>query len=147
MRRMPGRDSGFLDDLELADVADPVDVRAAAEFDREVTETQHAHAIAVFFAEQGGGAGLQRVVEIHDLDVGGGIHADFAIDQPLDLGQLLRAHRTRMGEIETQMVGSDQRTALLDVVTQHLLQGGVHQVRGRVVQHDGLAARPRRPGR
>src|SRR5207249_5058266 len=52
-------------DLEEADFAGAAEVRAAAQLGREVTDLDHADAIAVLLAEQRHRAGLERLVEIH----------------------------------------------------------------------------------
>src|SRR5215472_2498960 len=46
-----------------------------------------------------------------------------------------------MREVEAQPVRRDERALLRDVFAEHLPQGGVQQVRRRMVQHGGLAPR------
>src|SRR4029453_19569101 len=52
-------------DLEQTDLAGAAKVRAAAQLGREVADLDHAHSIAVLFAEKRHRAGLERLVEIH----------------------------------------------------------------------------------
>ena len=56
MRRTPGGDAAFAEDLEQADVAGALHVRAAAQLRREIPDAQHAHVVVVFLAEQRHGA-------------------------------------------------------------------------------------------
>ena len=44
-----------------------------------------------------------------------------------------------MREVEAQAIGFDQRSLLRDVLAQHLAQGAVQEVRGRVVAADRVA--------
>ena len=46
----------------------------------------------------------------------------------------------RMGEVEAQAVGCDQRASLADVLAEHRPQAGMEQVRGGVIAHDVPAA-------
>ena len=121
-------------DLEQADVAGAGHVGAAAEFAREA-DIQHAHGVAVFLAEQRHGAALDRVVIGHDLRHGGLVGQDLSIDDGFHAGDLLGGQRRVLREVETGLVGIDQRAALLDVSAQHLAQRLVHQVGGGVVAH------------
>ncbi len=83
-------------------------MRTATQLDGKITEPQHPHPLAVFLAENGCRAGLDRLVEIHDLDVRIRVRPDFGIYQPLDFGQLLFGHGFRVGEVETKVIGGDQ---------------------------------------
>ncbi len=133
-------DACLVRDLEDADVARAVDVRAAAELDREVAEVQHAHLVAVLLAEQRHGTRLHGVVVAHQLRVGRHVAADLAVDDALDLGKLLRSHGLVVREVEAQPVRRDERAFLLHVLAEHLPERGVHQVRSGVIEPDRLAA-------
>ena len=98
-------------------------------------DIQHAHGVAVFLAEQRHGAALDRVVIGHDLRHGGLIGQDLGIDDGFHASDLLGGQRRVLREVETGLVGIDQRAALLDVSAQHLAQRLVHQVGGGVVAH------------
>ena len=113
---------------------------AAAQFSGELAHAQHAHAFAVFFAEQRHGAEIQRLLHAHVVHFGFGIAADLGVHQVFDGPQLFGADRLEVREIETGALGGDQRAFLADVFTQHLAQGGMQQMGGAVVQHRGLAA-------
>ena len=98
-----------------------------------------ANLVAVFFAEQGASAGVAGVVHRHqprrDLVV---LQHD-VVGDVLDATKLVRRDRLRMHEVETQPVGCDHRTALRDVIAEHLAQRFVQQMRGGVVGADRRA--------
>src|SRR5450830_1731469 len=102
-------------------------------------DVEHAHFVAVFFAEQGHGAVLDGVVKRHVLGPGLVVLQDLAVDDGFHLGDLLGRDGGVVAEVETGLVGIDQRTLLRHVAAQHFAQGLVHQVGGRVVA-DGAAA-------
>ena len=141
MRRTPAETPPSDDDLEQADVTGARHVRAAAQFGRGLAHAQHAHAIAVLLAEQRHRAEIQRFLHVHVVHFGRMVVADFGVHPALDLGQLAGTERSEMGEVEAQTVGRDQRTLLGDVIAEHAAQGGMQQVRGRVVEHGGGATR------
>ncbi len=119
----------------------------ATEFDREaVAEIQDAYLVFVLLAEQGNGARGHGIVVLHMLDVGRRILANLFVDEVLDLLQLLHRYRLVMRKVEPQPVGCDQRTFLLHVFAEDLAQCCVHQVRSRMVEHDGRAALAVDPG-
>ena len=82
------RDAGLGGNLEQADVAGPLDVRAAAQFRRELADLEHADAVAVLFAEQRHRAAVDRLVVGHLRRVGRRVAADLLVDPLLDLPQL-----------------------------------------------------------
>ena len=103
-------------------------------------EAHHAHLVAVFLAEQGDGTQLLGLVERHftmlvDVDV----LTNQVVHHAFHLAQFLVGHFLEVREVETQRVGADERTLLLHMVAQHLFQGVVQQVRGRVVGCAGVA--------
>ncbi len=110
-------------------------VAAAAEFAGVGRiEGDHAHALAVFFPEKHHRAGLLRLLDrnaarFFEADV----FADFFVHDLLDLGQFLVGHFLEMRKVEAQGLVVEVRAFLLDVVAEHAAQGGVQQVRGRVV--------------
>ena len=85
-----GRDAAFVDDLAQADVAGAADVRAAAQLLAEAGDGDDAHPVAVLFAEQSHGAGVERLVEIHDVGVDLDVLQDLLVDEPLDFRPALR---------------------------------------------------------
>ena len=142
-RRTPERDGFLAGELEQADFAGGGGVRAAAELGREaVRELDHAHLVAVLFAEERHGVVLVdghvdgHVFERFDFGVG----EHFAVDDVLDLFEFFVGDLREVGEVEAQAVGIDQRAGLLDVRAQNLAQRGVEQVRAGVVAADGVAA-------
>src|SRR3546814_8954491 len=77
-------------------------VGAATQLGREFAHAQHPHPLAVFFAEQGHGAEIERLLHVHLMHFGLGIAADLRVDQGFDLGQLLVADRSEEHTSELQ---------------------------------------------
>ena len=110
-----GRDRAFRQDGEKSDIAEAMDMGAAAQFDRigfgrgrVVTHGEDAHLITIFFAEQGFGTGLDRIVRRHQPRGDIGILTDDGIHLLLDLLQFLVAQWLWMTEIEAQAVRRNQ---------------------------------------
>ena len=131
-------DSAFTDDLEEADVARTRNVRAAAQLFAG-SNGQHAHGVAVLFAEEHHGSALLRGFQLHDGSVGCGIGKNLGVHQAFDLGHLRRRHAHAVCEVEARALRTDQGTFLLNVASQHFAQRFVHQMGGAVVAHDVLA--------
>ena len=118
-------------------------MRAAAKLHRNAAvfaHFDHAHNLAVFLAEHCDSALLlcllDRKLLGHDRMTG----EDPVVDGDLDLKQLVRCHRLKMGEVEAQAIRLDQRARLMDVVTQYPLECGVQKMRGTVGAADRVAA-------
>src|SRR6202020_786788 len=79
-----GRNAAFHDDLEEADIATATHVRTAAQLTREA-EIEHAHFVAVLFAEQRHGAALHRFVERHHAHDARRVRQHFRVDDGFDL--------------------------------------------------------------
>ena len=136
------------DDLEDADFAGAVDVRAAAKFFRveaagrgRVGNGDDADVgLGVLVAEEGQRAGGEGVVDIHDVRGDLEIAQDFFVHLLLDFGELARVDGGEVREVEAQVVGRDERAGLLHVRAEDIAQRGVHQVRRGVVAHVARAA-------
>ena len=87
------------------------------------------HLIAVFLAEKGAGAGLDRFFLRHQPCFDGRIVLNDLIGQRLDARKLLFRERLGMGEIETQTFGRDERTLLRNMVAQNLTQRFMQNMR------------------
>ena len=134
-----GGDAAFRHDLEQADVAGALHMGAAAQFGGEVAHGQHAHFIAVFFAEQHHRAGFLRGFHAHHFGLDRQIVADHAVDHALQLGDLFCADRFAVGEVEAGALRIHQRALLRDMVAQHVAQRRVQEVGGGVVAGAGGA--------
>jgi hypothetical protein len=110
------------------------DVRAAAQLGGRIAHAQHAHALAVLFAEQRHRAEVERFLHAHVAHFGHVVVADLRVDHAFDRREFLRRHRLEVREVETQAIGRDQRTLLRDMRAEHAAQRGVQQVRGAVVE-------------
>ena len=145
------RDRSFGNDGDDADVAGAVDMGAAAELDREgavraraVERRAHrddADLVAVLLAEEGAGAGLDRLVDGHELRHDRLVLQEHRVGDVLDLSDLVVGDRLRVAEVEAQAVGRDERALLSHVLAEHLAQGLVQEMRRRVVGADRRAAR------
>lgn len=129
-----GRNAAFRDDLEEANITGTRHVGTAAQFGGGA-DGKHAHLVAVLLAEQRHGAGGDGVVVAHQLRAGGHVGQHFAVDDLFHTTDFLGGHRGVVAEVETGLVGIDQRPLLRHMRTQHFAQGLVHQVGGRVVAH------------
>ena len=121
-------------------------MRAAAQFDRPahgvaatLTHRDHAHLIAILLAEQRAGARGDGVVDRHDPRRHRRILQNEIVGDVLDLFEFAGGDRFRMGNIEAQAVGRDQRAFLRDVIAEDLPQRLVQQMRGRVILPDRTA--------
>lgn len=99
-----------------------------------------ANHVAVLLTKKRHGAGGLGLLNAHD----GGHHGlggkDLLVDQVFHRADLLSGHGLEVREVKAQALGRHQRTGLVDVVAQDLLQGGVEQVGGGVVATEQTAA-------
>ncbi len=129
------RDALLGGDEEEADVTGLAHVRAAAELLRESGDLDHAYALAVLVAEEGEGAGGERLLAAHDARLHGRVAEDLLVHAVLDVGQLARSHPLVVAEVEAEAVRRHQAARLLDVRAQGFAQGRVQQVGAGVVAH------------
>ena len=124
---------------------------AAAQFDRpaervlpEIAGTlahrYHADFVAILFAEQRACACFAGVIHRHQARGDLVILEHHVVGDVLDAGELFRRDRLRMHEVEAQAIRRDQRTALSDMIAEHLPQRLVQQMRRRVMRADGGTA-------
>src|SRR5712691_12369119 len=132
-----GRHAVFLQNLDQPDLTGRPRVRAAAEFSREVTDSDDAYPVPVFFAEK-----RDRLVLVEgdiNWDILDGfdflVAQDFFVDEVFYILQLFVFDSGEMREVEAEMVGCNQRTRLLDVPAEDFAQPGMQQVCGGVVAH------------
>ena len=131
-------DAALGDDLEEADVAGAGDVRAPAQLARGA-DGQNPHLVAVLLAEQGHGTAFDGVVELHDARRSRLVSENFRVDHRFDAADLFVGHRRVVREVEARLVGVHERPLLLHVRPQHLAQGPVHQMGGRMIAHGARA--------
>ena len=128
-------------------------MRAAAELDREMLVTRagdllgivahrdDAHLVAVFLAEEGERALLHRALGSHEARRHLGVLADAGINLMLDRGDILRRQRARIGEIEAQPVGCDERALLRDMLAEAAAQRLMQQMGDRMIGAQIVAPR------
>ncbi len=134
-----GRDAGLRENVEAAGLAGGPDVGAAAQFHGHAGHLDHAHHVAVFLAEKGGGPLGPGGFDAEFLDDNRRVQQNGRVDLVLDLGQLLGGHGRDVGEVEAQAVRADQRTGLVDVAAQDVFERLVEQVGAGMVAGGGGA--------
>ena len=111
----------------------------ATQLNREIAaHAQHAHVVAVLLAKQRHGAFLLGGFDVGFFGFDRGVLANLGVDDIFQGLDLLRLDRFKVAEVETHALAVYQGTLLLNMFAQHLTQGGVQQVRGRVVQGRGV---------
>jgi hypothetical protein len=95
-----GSDARFLNDLEQADIAGGAGMGAAAQLHAEIAYPHHSHAVAVFFAEQGGGSRRNGRLGCHLLDGDLHVFPDAAIHFPFHPGEFIGAEGREVNEVE-----------------------------------------------
>ncbi|EGO96301.1 hypothetical protein APM_0875 [Acidiphilium sp. PM] len=99
-----------------------------------------AHLIAVFLAEQGHRAALDRFIGRHEPGFDRGVLADAGVDLALDGAEFRSRHRAGLGDVEAQAVRRVQAALLRHVRAEGAAQRLVQQVGRRMVGADGAAA-------
>ena len=125
--------TALADDVEQSNLAGSMGVTSAAEL-YAGTELHHADTVAVLLTEEGEGAKLAGFVdgeftEITYLNVltNHGIHTAF------HLTEFLGSDLLEMAEVETEIVGGNERTLLLDMSAEDTAQAIVEKVGGSMV--------------
>ena len=112
-------------------------MRAAAQFHGHALDLDHAHFVAVFFAEKRRGPLGPGRFDAEHFGHHRGVQQDRRIDLVLHPGQLVRGHGRDMGKVKAQPVRRHQRTGLIDVAAQHVFKGLVQQMGAGVVAGGG----------
>src|SRR5918994_147243 len=133
-------------DHERPDLGRRADVCAAAELAREALDLDDANDVSVLLAEQHLRAEPPRLLDRGFEDAYRPADEDLLVDELLDPGALRWRERALVREVEPQLVRTDGRAGLLDVVSEHLPQRLVKQMRRRVVGHRREADAPRHGG-
>src|SRR5208283_423632 len=135
----PGSDAGFLDDYKKSDVTRPVRVSTSAKLAAEARNFNQPDAVAVFFFKKRHRPGFQGFLQFHYPNGELAVLTDFIIYQPLDPGQFFRGHCGEMGEVEPEPVRRYERSSLLCMISEHLVQDRVQDMCGSVVDFCVLA--------
>ena len=138
-----GGNRAFADDLEQADIAGAAHMSAAAQLDRigmlglgarlALAHADDADLFAVFLAEQRKRALGDRLVGTHQMRLHRGVLQYHGVGKVLHRADLSRRHRPRMGEVEAEPPGLDQRALLRNVQPKHLAQRLVQEMRGGMI--------------
>ena len=94
------------------------------------------HAVTVFFTKQRNSAVVEGFLVRHLGPGDALIGTHPGVDAALDVALLLDADRLVVGKVEAQTLRRHQRTRLCGVFTQHIAQGTLEQVSGRVITLD-----------
>ena len=128
-----GTDAPFADETEGTEFAGIPYMAAAAEFLAESRNGDNPYDVAVFFTEQGHGAGFFCFFQRHFRNIHIGGFNDFIIHDLFHRSHLFGAERFRPGEIETELVRKNQGTGLVDLVAQDPAQCCLEHMGARVV--------------
>ena len=126
-------------DLELADLAGVLYMRAAAELGGELAHLDDADFVAVFLAEQRHGAALLGILNAHDCGLDVKTFGNLLVYEIFHSLDLFRRHRLEVAEVKSGAVGILVGSLLLDVCAQNDAQCLLHEV-GRAVVSAGVAA-------
>ncbi len=126
-------DARFREDFEAADIPREAAVGAAAQLLAEGVQGDDPDPVAVFFLEQGHGAGFEGLVRRHFHDLDRNVLPDVVVDPGLDPVEVIGIDLGEVGEVEAKPVGCDQGARLLDVIAQDFTQNGVEDVGGRMI--------------
>src|SRR5574340_1800646 len=96
-------------DLEKTDIARPGHVGAAAKFLAYIPHLDHPNYIAVLFVKDGSCPRLDGILDRKDRRGDGEIPADKLIGQCFYGSQVLFLNAGKVGKIETESLGIDQR--------------------------------------
>ena len=139
------------DDGHKPDVAGARHMRAPAQLNRiglarkraaaVCAHADNAHLVAIFLAEQRARARFSGILDTHQPRGHPRVLDHQRVGNVFHLRQLRVADRLWMGKVEAQPFGRNQRPLLRDMVTQHLAQRLVQEMRGRMVGADGGAPR------
>ena len=135
-------DGGLGQDVDGADLADAVDVRAAAQLAAPavLADGDHAHDVAVLLAEQVHRAQRDRVVELHLLRGDREVVAQAVVDARLDGAHHALGRRLGPLEVEAQAVRGVLGAALGGLRAELFAQRLVHHVRSGVRTGDRATA-------
>ena len=131
--------AAFAGDLEQANVAGALHVRAAAQL-AAAADVKHAHRLAILLAKQHGRAGFLGRFDVHHAGLRGRIRQDFGVDAFFNLLDFRIGHRAVVGKVKPGVLRIHQTALLLYVVAQHFAQRLVHDVGHAVVAHGRGAA-------
>ena len=118
--------------MEHADLGSVIKMRTAAQLGAEIAHFDNADNVAVFFAEQRGGAAVLCVLKAHFAhgDIGSVEHC--VINGILNCGDLFRSHGLKVREVKSQVICIDKRACLMNMIAQNRAQSGMQQMRCRV---------------
>src|SRR5690348_7113552 len=115
-------DASLAHDLEEANLGRVAHVSSAAELHGKSGNLHDTHDIAVFLTEQRHRAGIARVLIGHLVGRDRDRLPDLPVHQRLDLFQTLALHRAVMSKVETQPLGCDERSRLVNRLAKNLAQ-------------------------
>ena len=93
----------------------------------------HAHYIAIFLAKERDRAAIERVLIIGRAPAHQAVGANPGVEPLLDLAELRGLDRARVGEVEAQSIGRDQRASLGRMFTNYIAQHTLEHMGRRVV--------------
>src|SRR6266511_793724 len=134
----PRRGARLVGEPEQRDLPGGGHVRPAAQLERHARHVHDAHDVAVLLSEERHGASGDRFPVLHLAGLDREVLPDVAVHCLFDVRQRGVAHRPVMREVEPQPVRRDHGPLLAHMAAEDLSQGGVYEVRRRVVALDVL---------
>ncbi len=110
-----------------------------AQFRGELSHLHHPHFFPVLLTEEGHGACLPGILQVHDLGGHRQVLCDLFVHNLLHPVQFLPSHGCKMAEVEAQPLPVHIGTGLFHMVAQHFPKGLVQQMGGTVVLAGGAA--------
>ncbi len=135
-----GSYGAFADDVEGTDKSCVAQMSTAAELDGLLSHGDNADDVAVLLAEESGCTHLLSLVNGHLADGDIQTIEDHVANALVDGKDLIGGECGEVSEVETEMVGLNERASLVDMVAQNVLESSLEQMSCGVGTHDGTAA-------
>ena len=103
-----GRHAGFRHDPEQADVSCLPAMRSATQLFTERFDCHHPHLLAVFIPEERQRAFGDRILNAHHLGLHPLVLPHLVVHDRLNLIDIARGQRSKMGKVESQAIRADQ---------------------------------------
>ena len=120
-------------DLEHADLSSIAYMAATAELHGEAGNGNHAHNLAIFFAEERHRTLLLSFLNGQLFNFYALASENLFIYNAFNLSQLCLSNLGEMGEVKAQSIGTNIATSLVNMAAQNLLQSSVQQMGSSVV--------------
>ena len=135
-----GSNATLRHNTERTNLCSIVQMGTTTQFHRPVTHVNHTNSVAVLLAKQSGSTGCLSILDGHLTNIHIIAFQHRILHDQIDLAHFLCSNCGIVGKVKAQMVGFNQRTCLMHMITQHSGQCLLQQMGRRVGTHDGLSA-------